>query len=311
MSITLLATLPSVALIALLLLQHNKNSSEASTPPPQLVTDDDLVMVSTPTRPIARGERLHDVPFERKPWPKSRLSSNDYIHDIEPFRDSVAMSPLPKFLPIPVAAISSTQIDSNAVVEGIPEGMRAISVKVDAESSVEGWARSGNFVDVILVRTSNVAQSGLETTIIAENVKILSAGSSATPITTSNTAPRAPGTVTLLVGQVDALRIKAAASIGRLTFALRGVGDIQPTKSRSVLQRDLLGSPQSASATTHTYNGFARGPDGSYYVLDRGSRWLKTSSPPKDSTVELELSTDTLERNALSKGTDNDSQAGS
>lgn len=248
-------------------------SSRSEAPPPriQIVSEEESVSIPTPVRQIARGERLGSVEFVSVRWPKSKLQEGQYLVVTAQYANAYALSSLPAHLPVPLAALSNLAPDQNAVAEAIPQGMRAITVKVDAESAIEGWARSGNFIDVILVRTSKDQTIGLESLIIAENVKILSAGASAQPIASGDTAPKAPNTVTLLVSQEDALKIKTASNLGKLTFALRGTGDSAPTLSVSVDQKKLFGTTPKPA----TFTGKATGPDGSQYVLAKDKRWFR------------------------------------
>ncbi len=258
-----------------------------SLPPPstkteelRVVNDLDTILLPVPTRTIAKGERLGDVEFMKVSWPKNRVSGA-YIDDIGRYQETLALTPLPKHIPVPYSAISQEVVDNNAVVEGIPEGMRAITVRVDAESSVEGWARSGNFVDVIVVRASADKTIGLESKIIAENVKILSAGQSTAPLQAENSAPPAPSTVTLLTNQEDALKIKTAANIGKLTFALRGKGDSSPATSLAMNQKKLLGGiPETKLSSETNFRGYAKTPEGKTFVLAEGSRWVRSENLP-------------------------------
>lgn len=259
-----------------LLLAARLSQPEVNSPPQvEIVSEEESISVFVPTRIIARGEQLKDIEFISIKWPKSKLSGS-YLTDPRAHLSAYALSALPAHLPIPTAAISASPIDANAVAEAIPSGMRAITVKVDAESAVEGWARSGNFIDVILVRTSKENSGSLESQVIAENVKILSAGASAQPLSGNDVAPKAPNTVTILVSQENALKIKTAANIGRLTFALRGTGDSDPTITTSLDQRRLFGQPNN-EAKPQDFIGRAKGPDGRTYVLAKNSKWLRSS----------------------------------
>lgn len=252
------------------------------------VTEDDMLSIPTPSRAVAKGEKLENIPFSIIKWPKSRISS-EYVSDLEAYKKWSTTSSLPKLLPIPKSALSNSSIDKNQVTEGIPQGMRAITVRVDIESAVEGWAQSGNFVDVILVRQSKNADNGLETKVIAENIKILSAGSSAQAQNADSTAPKAPSTVTLLTTQEDALKVKTAASIGKLTFALRGNGDNLRTASLEMNQKTLLGTNTKAlPIEKKNYNGMAKGPDGKVYLLEGSTRWIQSSDSLRDITKREE-----------------------
>ncbi len=259
--------------------------SIALKPEVQVTSEDDMVLLPTPTRAIAKGERLSDVPFSPLKWPKSRITE-EYVTNLAVHRDSIALAALPKALPVPVSAISKDALDANAVVEGIPDGMRAITIRVDAESAVEGWARSGNFVDVILIRAANNKDgSALEAKVIAENVRILSAGQSVQPARAGvSSAPDAPKTITLLVSQEDALRIKAATNLGKLTFSLRGQKDLNPTLATTVDQKSLLaGAKPVKDVPSERFKGYARDAEGKLFVLgENNNRWIRAAQMPAE-----------------------------
>ncbi|MCB0323377.1 MAG: Flp pilus assembly protein CpaB [Bdellovibrionales bacterium] len=233
------------------------------------------VQIPVPVRAVARGERLGQVEFTTVEWPKRSLTES-YIQEVQSMREAVALSQLPPYLPIPSVAVAAEGTEANAVVNGIPLGMRAITVRVDAEAAVEGWARSGNNVDVILLRQGSDTTTGIDATVIAENVRILSAGRSTEPLAGQTSAPQAPATVTLLVTQEDALKVKTAQTVGKLTFSLRASGDEDPTLAVSVNQRDLLGAPRNALPRREVYRGRAVGPDGKTYLLGDDARWVRT-----------------------------------
>ncbi len=223
---------------------------------------------------------MGNLPFARTKWPKSSMT-NAYITNEQDAASAVALTPLPAHLPVPIEAVSSAAGDSNAVVDGIPQGYRAITVRVDAESAVEGWARSGNYVDVIVLRQSSDREVGVEAKVIAERVKILSAGRSTEPLSGSSAAPSAPPTITLLVSQEDALKIKTAANVGKLTFSLRGTGDESPAIATAMNQKSLLGAARTIAPKAPRYVGTAKGPDGKAYVLAEDARWIRAPEMEK------------------------------
>ena len=126
----------------------------------------DTVNIPVPYEPVTAGTILHDVKFQLVAFPRHQVPKGA-VFDIEPYRSSMAIAPLPANLPIFAKNLSVNPSASNPVIERIPEGMRAITVKVDATGAVEGWASSGAIVDVLLV-------TGEGTNVIAEKVKILS-----------------------------------------------------------------------------------------------------------------------------------------
>jgi Flp pilus assembly protein CpaB len=241
----------------------------------------EVVMVSldVPSRQVKKGEALNQVPFTTIQWPGSSAAGK-FIVSKESYKDFYAATILPAFSPVSISSISQTPLDINVVAGGIPSGYRAITVKVDVESAVEGWAQTGNFVDVILMKQSKDPELGIEAKVIAENVKILSAGASAEIPGGGVKNTQAPPTVTLLVSQEDALKVRTAATIGKLTFALRGIGDESPTLAVHMSQKNLLGGSRSLTLdkVKERIKGKAKGPDGSIYILDSNSEWIEERS---------------------------------
>ena len=245
-----------------------------------VVAEDDIVEIPAPSRMLAKGELIEAGELRTLKWPRRKLG-NAYLRSLAEAKGLYALTPLPAYLPIPLSALSSAAPDANAVADAIPSGMRAVTVKVDAESAVEGWARPGNAVDVILVRPTRDNALALESLVIAENIKILSAGATTISSRGDERSADAPNTVTLLVSQEDALRIKTGAKIGRLTFALRGSGDSSPTLATTIDGRRIFGGPKPETKAVSIV-GRAKGPDGKTYVLADDSKWLRSGEAAKE-----------------------------
>lgn len=248
----------------------------------------DVVSLPVPSRNVPRGTPLSSVSIQYIEWPKSKEHDN-YVTDHLVLEDTVTSVSLPAFSPIPQAALVEKGADGNALVEQIPQGMRAITVTVNEETAIEGWAQSGSYVDVIALTTSKNAE-GMEARVIAENVKILSAGRSIQPKSAGEgVAPKAPPTVTLLCDQDDALKIKMATTVGAITFSLRGNLDQKPTKSVSLSQNRLFGESR-LMKSSERYIGEAKGPNGDTYLLrQEDGKWVKkVGIQPTFSIVEDE-----------------------
>lgn len=244
-----------------------QNEVRASLAEPQ------TILLDVPSRPISKGEQLKNVPLTKIKWPSSSDASR-FLRDTTAYQNFYTTNNLPAFAPIPLDALVANSLDGNAVVENIPVGYRAITVKVDVESIVEGWAQTGNYVDVIVLRQSSEPEMGIEAKLIAENVKILSAGASAESSKSNSNSAHAPATVTLLVSQEDALKIRTASTVGKLTFALRGMGDQTPSTTISMNQKLLLGGARSANLNRSDKKAVAKGPDGKTYILDENGEWV-------------------------------------
>jgi Flp pilus assembly protein CpaB len=171
------------------------------------------ITVPLPSRTLLPGERIRDVPLTLVSWPRSRLPDGIVLSTVS-YQDSIVEHSVEKLNPIPLSALRGTRKTNNPVAEGIPKGMRAITVRVDLESAVEGWVRSGTRVDVVLVKENRLEQRKLKASVIADNVKVLSAGRSTEPEATSLFNKPSPATVTLLVTQEQALKSKLRPLLG-------------------------------------------------------------------------------------------------
>jgi Flp pilus assembly protein CpaB len=151
--------------------------------------------------------------------------------------------------------------------------MRAMTINVDATSAVEGWARPGTIVDVLLVTKERTA-------VVAEKVKILSAERSVAPgdSATSNV----PSTVTLLTTQEQTLAINTAIPLGKIAFALRSARDDADWGSTIFTPQQLKGDG-GAEAARDAVTGYVAIRDGGEtrgYALSDG-KWIESAVMPQ------------------------------
>lgn len=241
-----------------------------------VVAEFDTVQVPVPVDPVAAGVRLRDVRLRKISFPAHQLPSESIL-EIEQYRDSVTVAALPAGLPIFAKNLTRNAAGSNPVMESIPAGMRAMTVRVDATAAVEGWAGSGSIVDVLLVERER-------TSVVAERVKILSAERSVLPVE-GQTSPSVPSTVTLLVTQDQCLAINTAIPRGRIAFALRGSRDEERWDDVSFTAEQLESSTarDSVGQEGNGINGFISYQDESgvrAFALSRG-KWIRTDVVPQ------------------------------
>lgn len=241
----------------------------------KIVAEFDTVRVPVPARTVPAGTKLKDVQFEYLSYPKHQLPPG-VIKAVAPFFDAVSLTDLPAKLPLFQKNVSLTEHKSNPVVERIPQGMRAITLKVDATSAVEGWAGSGALVDVLLVQKD-------QTTVVAEQVKILSAERSVSPVDGS-AAPDVPSTVTILVTQEQALAINTAVLRGKIAFALRNIDDEDIWQNR-VFTADNLIHKRSKGAGIQGYVAIGQGSKKKTFALADG-KWIKTDKAPSNYLID-------------------------
>ncbi|MCB9029481.1 MAG: Flp pilus assembly protein CpaB [Deltaproteobacteria bacterium] len=258
--------------IAVLITKKSDVEVQASNNQPKIVAEYDTVTVPVPAEFVPTGTKVRDIRFRHVPYPKHQLP-NGALQNIDQFVEAVTIAPLPASLPIFKENLSLEAAASNPVVERIPKGMRAMTIKVDATSAVEGWAGSGSIVDVLLVEKS-------KTSVIAEKVKILSAERSVSPVG-GNASPNVPKTVTLLVSQEQCLAINTAIPLGRIAFALRGTRDQEQWDDTQFTSAQLKGSSKTLNPNG-AVNGFVtlRDEQGKSYAL-RNGKWVPTDIIPE------------------------------
>ncbi len=131
----------------------------------------------------------------------------------------------------------------------LPDGMRAVAVRVDDVVGVAGFVHPGDFVDVIVTMRPNEIGSAPPTAkTILQNIKVLAVGKE---IDTKERAREKvlPATVaTLMVDSDDAERLALAASKGQLLLALRSSVDTEIVETPGIAPLALLAAAAPAAA---------------------------------------------------------------
>lgn len=117
----------------------------------------------------------------------------------------------------------------------IPEGKRAVSVKVKEESGVAGFALPGNYVDVLV---SAQDENGRPVSrIVLQRILVLAIAQEANR---DETKPRLVNAVTLEVTPAEAEQLDLARSIGQLSLALRNQVDMADAATKGAQLSDLV-----------------------------------------------------------------------
>ena len=258
---------------AALILRSRPPEKQEEKQQPAIVAEFDTVMLPVPARPVPAGTKVEDIILKTVAFPRHQLPEGA-LTSVDRISGAVAATALPAHLPLFEANFSMASPGTNPVLERIPPGMRAMTIRVDATSAVEGWAGSGSVVDVLLIEKDR-------TSVIAEKVKILSAERSVSPVEGAS-APSVPSTVTVLVSQEQCLAINTAIPLGRIAFALRSNRDEEGWEDAVFTSEKLKGGTVSA-AEKETVTGYValRG-DGNAraYALSNG-KWIRTEVVPR------------------------------
>lgn len=231
------------------------------------------VEVPVPVRPVPAGTFVRDIKTRLESFPDHQIPKGA-LRDLRLMGESVTLVALPGGLPIMEANIGNQEEATNPILGRIPPGMRAMTVKVDATSAVEGWARSGSVVDVLLIEKAR-------TTVIAERVRVISAERSLAPIDVSHgNIGSVPSTATLLVTQEQCLAINTAVPLGRIAFALRSAKDEDSWRDTRFSSEDLSLTKKSVVKTRiDGVVAFGQGAQRKQYALVDGA-WIPTESLP-------------------------------
>jgi pilus assembly protein CpaB len=134
----------------------------------------------------------------------------------------------------------------------IPEGYRAMTVKVDDVVGVSGFIMPGSFVDVVAVITPSTDGAEPISKIVLQNIKVLASGAKLDS-PQNQREPNAVNAVTLLVTPGQAEKLVLATSQGRLQLVMRNYGDQESADTRGANKTSLLNGesviPQPAPAS--------------------------------------------------------------
>lgn len=138
------------------------------------------------------------------------------------------------------------------LTSAIPEGMRAVSVKVDNVTGVAGFVVPGTRVDLIAVGTPNTGAGGNNeevSKIFLENVEVLAAGQSVERDAQGKPLKNVQ-VVTLLVTPEDAQKLALASSETRLRLALRNPLDQEHASPVASRKSEIYGGASSVAPST-------------------------------------------------------------
>jgi Flp pilus assembly protein CpaB len=189
---------------------------QQNVPPPYV----DILVTA---QEIQEGTELVPVLFRKESRPSRDFAAGRVVGGFEQLRGVYAKSFIPAGQPL-LSELVTTKAPINSVVPKIRPGYRAISLKLDKQTTNEGWARAGVRVDVLLATSQGNRSSAA---IIAQNLRVLSSGTSVSSEFggESKMIQNGESTVTLEVSSEDQKRLTLAAGRGELRLLLRGDED--------------------------------------------------------------------------------------
>lgn len=222
--------------------------------------DNSIAPVLVPQVRIAAGQKLSADMFTIENRQLEGIQ-NAVVSNIGEIEGAYAAAPIQEKAPLMKKSITFVA-PPNAVTSKIPEGYRAVTISVNAETGVEGWVRPGARVDIVWISTIRSKQV---VSTIVEDAEILSAENS----TDAAAKGAMPSHVTLLTTVEDAQRIQLAKSSGTLSLNLRGTGDRTQKGNNTITLDGLLAKDGSTRDINNV--GWVQVGDKAYDVSSSGA----------------------------------------
>ncbi|WP_271077115.1 Flp pilus assembly protein CpaB [Aurantiacibacter sp. MUD61] len=207
----------------------------------RIAEEQQLTRVVVATQPLEFGTALTLENLRMQNFPAASVPAGAFMSVEEAMQGGrVALRPIVPGEPILADKVSGA--GGRAVLSALlPDGMRAVSIPVTAETGVSGFVRPGDIVDIMLTRQIpglGATPSDQMTDIIMEGVQVLAIDQVATQVEGSEN-PRVGRTAVVQVDQYGAQKLVLANRLGLLTLALRNVENQEPGPLLTVTSRDL------------------------------------------------------------------------
>ncbi len=235
---------------AIFLLDGDQPQKQANTPEPGLKQAIEIIV---PVHEIPEGTALNPQLFRRVSLPLAILPEKT-IRSVEEVHGKFARTILVASMPITEAYLRATPA-INEVIAKIPKGYRAVSIRVDDRSSIQGWAEPGAHVDV-LWNTNLKGKPALVP--LVRNAAILAVERETSP-NSGRVAP--PSGLTLLVSVDDAKKIDFALTAGTLVVHLLGIdepydrGSDEPMTTEKIIKEQTVDQIRPSRVGSLSVNG--------------------------------------------------------
>jgi pilus assembly protein CpaB len=210
--------------------------------------------VSMPTKPVVvaatdleLGAQLKADDLHVVEWPASSVPNGAFSTPDEVVGRGLVM-PVIQNEPILPMKLAGKDAGSGLPVV-IPEGKRAVSVRVNDVIGVAGYVLPGTHVDVLATATPTTSEVDTTTKVVLTNVQVLAAGTKMEQDAEQG-KPMAVNVVTLLVSPDEAERLTLGATQGKIQLALRNPLDKTEPETPGIRPAVLLGVAKAAQART-------------------------------------------------------------
>ncbi|MBA5639933.1 Flp pilus assembly protein CpaB [Duganella sp. LX20W] len=191
---------------------------------------------------IPLGSRINAEMVRLVDWPANAIPPGAF-NDPKLLDTRVTRTSIQRGEPLMESKLAppGTQGGLSAVVA---EGMRAMTVRVNDVVGVAGFARPGNFVDILVNTQDEALRNGAKdpsiSKIVLEHILVLAIAQEADR---DDTKPKVVNAVTLEVTPEQAEKLDLARSVGTLSLVLRNQIDPKPVQTAGATKSTVLGKP--------------------------------------------------------------------
>lgn len=240
--------------------------------------------VATPTQPVVvaaadlqLGSELKKEDLRVINFPQGQAPDGSFSQ-VQQVIGRGLIAPLVKNEPVLAAKLASKEAGSG-LPPVIPEGMRAVSVRVNEVVGVAGYVLPGNRVDVLATQSPTDSRSDTTSKVILANVQVVTAGTRIEQDQEKG-KPIQVTVVTLLVNPEQAERLALASTEGKIQLALRNPLDQGAPETPGIKAAGLMGTVRAPAPPRPAPSG-ARGK------TTPQPQTMTAPAPPPLPTVEM------------------------
>ena len=190
------------------------------------------------TQELALGTLLTKDHVKLVAWPASAPVTGGF-NSVDQVVNRGLISPIVANEPLTESKLAPLEAGAG-LPPSIPEGMRALSVRVNEVIGVAGFVVPGTRVD-FLVTLQRDGDKDTMTRAVVSDLQVLTAGTRYDQEKARDGQPIPTSVVTLLVTPADAEKIALASSEGSIMLTLRNPLDRKPTETSGARASALLG----------------------------------------------------------------------
>ena len=197
---------------------------------------EETVAIVVASQKLNLGERITEQNVKVANWPAASLPEGRFTDPKDVVGRGVVL-PVSANEPILDSKLAAKEAGAG-LGSAIPEGMRAVAVRVNDVIGVAGFVVPGTHVDVMVIGTPGT-NGQMTSKIFLENVVVIASGQNVER--DQNGKPQSSQVVTMLVTPEDAQKL-ALAGDGRIQLALRNPIDMAVENPKGVQTAALYGT---------------------------------------------------------------------